>query len=333
MVTKISKRSLLVKQRKLGSTGVNVSEIGFGTWQLGGISWVSPTEQECVNLLQYAFDQGVNLYDVSPSYGNGRSETLVAKAFPRNRDKVLISGKVGVLEDGTYHGFWSERQLLESLEQSLHRLQTDYLDILSLHAPPMDVLKSGYAIDLLQRLKKKGVVRFIGVSLEAQPTEAIIALQQDIDILQIRFNLLFQEAEQVFQTVAEKNVGLIINSPFAHGYLSGRYRRYEDIADGDYPKGPFRASKPRELVEGMIQAANTFHGKERFGTLSLPQTALSFVLSHPVSSVVPGHRSIEELNDNLAANMRESFSSEDLSRIRRINRDLSQHRQLAIETA
>jgi aryl-alcohol dehydrogenase-like predicted oxidoreductase len=311
-----------VKLRKLGSTGISISEIGFGTWQLGSISWVSPSEQECVALLQRAFDRGVTLYDVSPSYGNGRSETLVAKAFPRNRDKVLISGKIGVLEDGTYHGFWSERQLLESLEQSLHRLQTDYLDILSLHAPPMDVLKSGYALDLLHRLKKKGVVRFIGVSLEAQPTEALIALHHGIDILQIRFNLLFPEAEQVFQVATEKNVGLIINSPFAHGYLSGRYRRYEDIADGDYPKGPFRATKPRELVEGMIKAANAFDRTEKLGNRSLSQTALCYVLSHPISSVVPGHRSIHELDDNLAVSDQESFSAADLGSIREIYGDL-----------
>jgi len=285
----------------LGRTGLDVSEIGFGTWQLGGISWVSPGEKDCLFLLRHAFESGINLYDVSPSYGNGRSETLVGTAFEADRKDVLISGKVGVLEDGTYHGFWSERQLRESLEQSLRRLKTDYFDILTLHAPPMDVLKAGYALELLHRLKETGMARFIGVSLEAQPEEALIALKQGIDILQIRLNLLFPEARKVFTAAAAKEVGVVINSPFGHGYLSGRYSTYQDIADGDYPKGPFRATKPPELVGAMIRNANAFKELVTNGVSSLASAALKFTLAFKeVSSVVPGHRSMAELQDNLA---------------------------------
>lgn len=288
--------------RKLGKTGVEISEVGFGTWQLGGISWVAPSDQECVSVLRRAFDSGINLFDVSPSYGNGRSETLVARAVGDHRNEVFISGKVGVLEDGTYHGFWSERQLLESVEQSLKRLNTSYFDFLALHAPPMDVLKAGYALDLLNRLKEKGMTRFIGVSLEAQPEEALIALRHGIDILQIRFNLLFPEAKRIFTTVAKKGVGLLINSPFGHGYLTGRYRCYEDINEGDYPKGAFRATKPRELVEAMISKANLVQLMGTDNSLSATHAAMKFILAHDqVSSVIPGHRSPQELDDNLAA--------------------------------
>src|SRR5689334_4362567 len=120
-----------MRYRSLGRTGLTASEIGFGTWQLGGISWNSPTDEECLALLRRAFECGINLFDVSPSYGNGRSEMLVGAAFHKNREQVIITGKVGVLEDGTYHGFWSERQLAESLEQSLRRLKTDYFDFLA----------------------------------------------------------------------------------------------------------------------------------------------------------------------------------------------------------
>jgi aryl-alcohol dehydrogenase-like predicted oxidoreductase len=289
-----------MKYRLLGNTGLTVSEIGFGTWQLGGISWNSPTDPECIALLHKAFDRGINLFDVSPSYGNGRSEMLAGSAFHKNRDKIIITGKVGVLEDGTYHGFWSERQLVESLEQSLRRLRTDYLDFVALHTPPMDVLKSGYALELLRRLKEKGKARFIGVSIEAQPEEALIALEKGIDVLQIRFNLLFPEARRVFAMVARKDVGLIINSPLAHGYLSGRYQSYEDIDEGDYPKGSFRASKPHELVEGMINKANAFRELSNASATSLPEIAIKFILAHDiVSSVIPGHRSLVELESNL----------------------------------
>lgn len=298
-----------MKYRKLGNTGLNISEIGFGTWQLGGISWVSPSENECLKLLNQAYDSGINLFDVSPSYGNGRSETLVGKAFSNRRDKVFISGKVGVLEDGTYHGFWSIRQLLESLEQSLQRLKTDYIDFLALHTPPMDVLKSGYALDFLYSMKEQGKVRFVGVSLEAQPEEALIALNQGIDILQIRYNLLFPEAERIFPIVEKKSVGLIINSPFGHGYLTGQYSCYDDINEGDYPKGAFRATKPYELVEGMIQNANIFKELAGGNSLSPTHLALKFILSdNLVSATIPGHRSLEELNDNLQAANNELLS-------------------------
>ena len=291
-----------MRYRKLGGTGLSVSEIGFGTWQIGGISWVAPSDEDCVSLLRRGFDAGINLFDASPSYGNGRSEALIAEAFHGMRDKIILSGKLGVLEDGTYHGFWSRRQLLESLEQSLRRLKTDYIDFLSIHAPPMDVLKAGYALELLAKLKAEGKARFIGVALEAQPEEALIALDQGIDVLQIRFNLLFQEARRVFSVVAEKGVGLLINSPFAHGYLSGRYKTYDDINDGDYPKGNFRASKPRELVEQLIRKANAFAGLANGATPTVPRAALKFVLAHEVvSSAIAGHRSVPELDDNVTA--------------------------------
>lgn len=313
----------MTNQRLLGATNISVPVVGFGTWQLGGISWVSPSEDECIALLKRAFDRGVTLFDVSPSYGNGRSETLVSKALQGQRSKILISGKIGVLEDGTYHGFWSERQLMESLEQSLRRLQTDYFDILSLHAPPMDVLKSGYALDLLHSLKSKGMVRFIGVSLEAQPVEALIALNYGIDILQMRFNLLFPELAKIFGTVSEKKVGLIINSPFAHGYLSDKYRSYEEIPDGDYPKGPFRATKPRELVNGMIRAVKPFRDYASAQGQSLPQAALRYILSHElVSAVVPGHRTVSELEDNLVSGESSAFPNEKIIQLNNIYADV-----------
>ena len=305
--------------RQLGNTGEKISEIGFGTWQLGGISWVSPDESTCCNLLHSAFDMGINLYDVSPSYGHGRSETLVGKAFEGKREKVFISGKIGVLEDGTYHGLWSRRELRESMEQSLRRLRTDYFDFLALHTPPMDVLKSGYVMDFLHSLKQEGVARFVGVSLEAQPEEALIALDHGIDILQIRFNLLFPEAQRILPIVTRKGTGLIINSPFAHGYLTGRYISYGDINEGDYPKGRFRATKPQELVERMIGNANAFRRLIGESAFSMTHASLKFILAHKaVSSTVPGHRSLKELEDNVAAANSSFFSEHELEQSREI---------------
>jgi aryl-alcohol dehydrogenase-like predicted oxidoreductase len=176
----------------------------------------------------------------------------------------------------------------------------------------MDVLKAGYALDMLHQLKQKGLTKFIGVSLEAQPEEALIAMEHGIDVLQIRFNLLFPEAIKVFPTVAKKEIGLIINSPFAHGYLSGRYRTYEDIADGDYPKGPFRATKPPELVEAMIRRANAFSELTRQSGLSLSSAALKYTLTYKdVSSVIPGHRTETELDENVATSGAGPFLGEE----------------------
>src|SRR5258708_3147410 len=89
----------MMRSRKLGRTGLEVPEIGFGTWQLGGISWASPTDEECISLLRQAFEEGIKLYDISPSYGNGRSETLIARALGAHRKDIFLSGKIGVLED------------------------------------------------------------------------------------------------------------------------------------------------------------------------------------------------------------------------------------------
>ena len=127
--------------------------------------------------------------------------------------------------------------------------------------------------------RPKAKLRFVGVSLEAQPEEALIAIEVgDIDILQIRFNLLFPEARRIMSVVQERGIGLVVNSPFGHGYLSGRYESYEDILDSDYPKGPFRASKPRELVEGMIRNANAFRLLLGPEASSPSHLALKFIL-------------------------------------------------------
>jgi aryl-alcohol dehydrogenase-like predicted oxidoreductase len=305
--------------RKLGNTGLMVSEVGFGTWQLGGISWASPDDEECLRLLAEAFANGVTVYDVSPSYGNGRTELLVGRAFRNCRDKVFYSAKAGVLEDGTYHGFWSRRQLVESLEQSLRRLQTDHVDFLALHAPPLDVLKSGYAFELLRRLKAEGKARTVGVSLEAQPEEALLSLERGIDVVQIRLNLLFPEAARILPVVQGKGAGLVVNSPFAHGYLSGRYRGYDDIPVSDYPKGPFRATKPPELVEGMIRNARAFEAVLGPEAPTLSRLALKYVLSHPaVNCVLPGMRSRAELHDCLAAGAAPPLSAGVLRQIREV---------------
>lgn len=304
--------------RQLGKSAVKVSEIGFGTWEIGGMSWVAPSADECIALLRRAFDLGVNLFDVAPSYGNGRSEILVGKAFRGKRDQVIISAKLGIVEDGTYQGRWSKRELLETLNNSLIRLETDYVDILSLHLPPaggMDILKAGYALELLCELKEQGKTRLVGVTMEAMPEEALIALYQGIDVLQPRFNLVFPEARRVFPVVTEKGAGLIINAPFAHGYLTGRYKTYDDIDEADYPKRQFKSAKPRELVEGMIKSANAFQALVGGSARSMTHAALKFILAHEVvSSTIPGHRRAAELEDNVAAADSTYFTGEELAK-------------------
>jgi aryl-alcohol dehydrogenase-like predicted oxidoreductase len=154
-----------MNSRALGKTGIEVSELGVGAWQLGEPSWNGPGEQGSMRIVDEALVLGCTFFDTAPTYGGGRSEELLGQALEGRRDRVVLCTKFGYWPDR--HADFSPERIEESVEGSLRRLRTDHLDVLLIHSPPdpgvLDASAPHYV--RLERLKSEGVVRAYGVSL------------------------------------------------------------------------------------------------------------------------------------------------------------------------
>ena len=147
-----------MKYRELGATGINVSEIGFGAWGIGGkhsnvVAYGEVDDKESIKALRLAYDRGVNFFDTSDLYGNGHSEKIISKAFREIRDKIIIASKGGTLpHTGLFMPQdFSENYLNKAIEKSLKRLRTDYIDIYQLHSPKIEDLEKYDVISSFSR--------------------------------------------------------------------------------------------------------------------------------------------------------------------------------------
>ena len=238
-----------MKTRPLGKTGLTVSAIGMGTWELGGQEWGDIGESDAVGLLCYAYDRGITLYDTADQYGGGRSETLLGEAFSNVQD-VVIATKFGfqIQSDG-----WLSRggqkppynatpeYIRACAEDSLRRLQRDVLDVYQLHSSPPPEQWDG-AFETLEELKTKGLIRFYGMALGSEEAALRAIRDTGISTMMLSYNMLEQSlAGSVMVAAQEQGVGLIVRQPLASGMLSGQLTPNTDFAEDDTAR-PGRAS-------------------------------------------------------------------------------------------
>lgn len=213
-----------MKYRKLGNTGLEVSILSYGASSLGSV-FRDINEQEGINTVHEAIDQGINLIDVSPYYGLTKAETVLGKALIEiPRDKYLLSSKAGRYGENDFD--FSKQSILTSVENSLQRLQTDYLDFLFLHDIEFgsfeQVIEEG--IPALHHLKEQGKIRYFGVSgLPLTIFERVLE-QTDLDVIlsYCHYSLNDQSLLDILPLLEEKEVGLINASPLSMGLLSTR---------------------------------------------------------------------------------------------------------------
>ncbi|MEI6213388.1 MAG: aldo/keto reductase [Desulfuromonadales bacterium] len=307
-----------MKYRALGNSGIQVSEIGFGAWGIGGLvqdsSAYGPTDDKVSQqALAAAFDAGVTFYDTAALYGYGHSEELIGKTFRTVRDQIVLSTKAGYVNFSGVQDF-SPGYLRTSLEASLRRLQTEYVDVFQLHDPPIDLLKSDNAImATLETLKNEGKIRVIGISTRS-PMDSLIAVEQlGFKSIQINFNMVDQRAIEVglFDACRTHGVGIIARTPLCFGFLTGKY-----AADDDYAEGDHRRKWKREQIELWAQACNLFNAElTAKGTQSNAQIALRYVLScAEISTTIPGMLTDEHVAENIAASDLGPFPPEVIER-------------------
>jgi aryl-alcohol dehydrogenase-like predicted oxidoreductase len=307
-----------MRYRKLGNTGIKVSEIGFGAWGIGGndsnsVAYGEVDDNESIKALRISNEMGVNFYDTSDLYGSGHSEKIIAKAFKGMRDSVIIASKGGTLpHTGLYMPQdFSKRHLSEALEKSLQRLKTDYIDLYQLHSPKIIEFENNNIIETLQNFKKQGKIREYGVSVRS-PDDGIIAIKKfKMPCIQVNFNLLDQRANQngLFDLAKSTGTSIINRTPLVFGFLSG-----EISGNGNYSKHDHRSNYPKEQLTVWANSTNLFSFLHKDKTAA--QAALRFCLDFvEVSVVIPGMLNVEEVKENLVSSNIPPFSDEEHERI------------------
>ncbi len=305
-----------MKYRKLGRTNLQVSEIGFGAWPIGGDSYGKTDDTESVRTIQAALEGGVNFFDTADIYGRGHSEDLLGKTLEGKRDSVILASKVGwdFYHAGVRQNFTPD-YIEFACQKSLERLQTDYLDLYQLHNPNLETLKQEDLFTPLEKLKQEGKIRFYGVSIRI-PEEGLAAIDLGcVDTLQLVYNLINQrQAAEVLPLAKERNVGVIAREPFACGLLTGKYGKDVVFQGPDH-----RRRWRKETIELDLAKLDKIKQAIQPMKTSLPILALEFILAHEaVSTVIPGAKTVTQVQENIQASESSFLSLTDMEKIRSI---------------
>lgn len=303
-----------MKYRKFSNLDVSVSEIGFGTWAIGGNSYGHVDDKESIRALKYAFDNGINFYDTADIYGNGHSEKLIGEIFKDSRDNIILTTKAGYTNYNNKVQDFSEKHIRKSIEKSLKRLNTDYVDIYFLHSPPRDICSSDYAYETLERLKEEGKIRFSGVSVRTA-NDGLLALQKhNFDSIQVAYNLIDQRPLQngLLDIARDKNICLVVKAPLCFGFLTGKYS-----IDSEFDKDDHRKGYSIEQRNKWVNTANQYQFLCNKYTRSRAQASLKFCLSHPgVTVVIPGMKTIQQVEENIGSVQVSSLTKSEFSKIK-----------------
>ncbi len=314
-----------MQYRTLGTTDVELSVVGFGVWTVSAGWWGEFTDDQAADLLRRALSLGITFFDTGDTYGNGRGETLLARAFGDRRGDVVIGTKFGYdfyTDPDQNRGQrerpqdWSPKFVRFALEQSLRRLGTEYVDLYNLHNPRMDAIQRDDLFELLERLRDEGKIRAYGASLGpaiggTEHGNEVIASRR-LDALQIIYNMLEQDpGRRFFPLARERNVGILVRVPHSSGLLEGKY-----TPETTFPSSDHRSHRPRSwLIEGLQKVEQLGFLHEGRG-MTLGQAALKWVLAEPsVTSAQPNIYDVEQLEEFAAAPDKPDLTPDDLARV------------------
>lgn len=312
-----------MKYRQLGNTGIQVSEIGFGGWGIGGItpgatSYGSTDDDTSARALACALEKGINFYDTSNVYGAGHSEVLIGRVLKKSRDRVIITTKAGLPGYGEAPDF-SPAGIQRSVEASLGRLQTDYIDLLLFHNPEVEGMGQEI-LRLVDKWRQNGTIRSFGVSVRTPEDGMKILETLSPDAIQTNFNLMDRRAIEsgLFDRALEVKTSIIARTPLCFGFLSGGiepdavFRREDHRSRWSKKQITLWAEGARKLMEcksDAIVQTNT-------------QFALRFCLSYPaVASTIPGMLTEAEVLENGHASELGALTEMELSKVALVYRE------------
>jgi len=308
--------------RKLGRTDIDVSEIGFGAWAIGG-SWGAQDEKDSIAALNRALELGVNFIDTAAGYGDGKSERIIGQVLKNRSEKVWVATKTPPLP-----GHWPpspydiaeerypEKYLRENVEERLRNLGTDCIDILQLHTWTRAWNKNPAPLDVLKKLQEEGKIRYIGISTPEQDQNSLIDLMRQgyLDVVQVIYNIFEQEpAAELLPAAQEHNVGVLVRVVFDEGILTGKYTAEMQFPEGDFRRNYFAGDR----IERAVKRVQKIEADIADSGLTMPQVALKFALAHPaVSTIIAGIRNVQQAEANVAASDGVALTPELLAKLR-----------------
>ena len=308
-----------MNRRQLGTTGYDVTDVGLGTWNIGG-DWGDVSPEEGREAIRTALDAGVDFIDTADVYGDGFSEQRIADVLDERevRDEVTVATKAGRRLDPHTADRYNYDNLSEYVDRSREYLGTDTLELLQLHCPPTDAYYQPETFDALARLQDEGRLAHYGVSVE-RVEEALKAIEYPgVETVQIIFNMFRQRpAERFFEEAKRRDIGVIVRVPLASGLLTGKLSRDTEFPENDhrnfniegeaFDRGETFAGLP---VDAGFDAVDELRGHvpER---MTMAQMALRWILDHEaVSTVIPGSTTPDHVRANAAVSEMDPLSNQ-----------------------
>jgi len=287
----------------LGKSGLDVSRVAFGTWQLGG-DWGQFDEDAAIAAIQHARELGVNLFDTAQAYGSGKSEKMLGNALraelDRNRDQVIIATKGGINPRSDRPRDARRGWLRSGVESSLRNLGVDYIDLYQVHWPDSDTPAEETA-GALRELVDEGKIRHVGVSNYDEEQLAAFDQVRPVETIQPPYHLFRRDIEdKVLPYAREHNIGVLAYSPLGSGLLTGQLTPASTFESSDWRSRStaFRGETLRQnlaVVDKLTELANS-------RGLSIGQLATAWVLAQSgVHVAIVGARSARNIENSLAA--------------------------------
>ncbi|WP_126662193.1 aldo/keto reductase [Haloterrigena salifodinae] len=329
-----------MQYQELGDSGVEVSEVGFGAWVVGTDWWGDRSEDDALEMIRYAVEQGITYFDTGDVYGHGRSEELVGEALSEFRDEVTIATKVGYdFYDNPQAGHgelpkeMDPEYLRNAVEQSLDRLGVDSVDVLQLHNADVDEITPD-VLELLDELEEEGLIDATGLALGPSIgwlAEGDLAIEEEFDSVQLVWNVLEQEVGNHFLETIERtgsSTSLIPRVPHSSGILNEQVTPDTELGEGDhrgfrpdewYETGWEKLEKLRFLEHAEPRSADGLSeqgSRERDGERTMGQASIAWLLSHEsVATVTPTFRTKDDIDEWTAASDVPKLSAEELARV------------------
>ncbi len=312
-----------MEYRPLGKTGLEVSEIGYGAWGIGGAQWGGADDDESIQALNRAIDLGLNLIDTALAYGEGHSERVVGRVVRERSERIYVATKVppknltwpapaGVPVDDVFPGEY----IRDCAERSLANLGLEQIDLLQLHVWSDEWTGQGDWRDAVDELLSAGKIAHFGVSInDHQPSNALRLIESGaVETVQVIYNVFDQSPEdELFPACREHGVGVIARVPLDEGGLTGTIGPGTEFPEGDFRAYYFRGDRKAELQERVRAIGDDL----ALADGDLAEVALRFVLSEPtVSTVIPGMRSIRNVERNVAVSDGQGVPAEQREKLR-----------------
>jgi aryl-alcohol dehydrogenase-like predicted oxidoreductase len=312
-----------MQQRTLGRTGLEVSEIGYGAWGIGGSMWLGAQDDESLTALNRAVDLGVRLIDTALAYGDGHSEELVGRVVRERGERIVVATKIPPKNlkwpapDGSDpEDAFPADHIRACTERSLRNLGLDTIDLQQFHVWSDDWVGRGSWLEAIEELKAEGRIRAFGVSInDHQPDNALKLIESGaVDSVQVIYNVFDQSPEdELLDACAEHGIGVLARVPFDEGALTGRIGPDTEFPEGDFRAHYFRDDRKQQVAD-RVQAILDDLGIERE---QLPEFALRYVLSHPaVSAAIPGMRTVRNVERNTAVGDGQGLPDEQLAALK-----------------